>query len=221
MNKEGKRMKTFKGQLKYPEGVAMSNDGHILVTGDHQLHKLTTDGVCVKSIGSSKSSSGQLQFSHPIGIVVHPTTGEIFVADYNNNRIQVFTSDLVYSHTISNKKCSLPGGLALDMSGNLYVTDHDHHCIHKFTIAGKYITQFGSKGSAPGQLLRPTYLTVSNSILYVSDSRNGRIAIYNTNGTYYYDCIGNGILDSPSGIAIDILGNLYVCDLSNNKIIVL
>ena len=48
-------MKTFirQSELSY-EGVAMSNDGHILVTNNHQLHKLTTDGVCVKSVGSSK-----------------------------------------------------------------------------------------------------------------------------------------------------------------------
>ena len=59
LNKEGKRMKSFKGQLKYPKGVAMSNDGHILVIDNHRLQKLTTDGVCVKSVGSSESGSGR------------------------------------------------------------------------------------------------------------------------------------------------------------------
>ena len=152
-----------------------------------------------------------------IGIAVDPTTGEIFVADYKNNRIQVFTSDLVYSHTISNQKCFLPCGLALDNNGYLYVTDH--HCIHKFTTAGKYITQFGSKVSAPGQLLCPTFLTVNNNILYVSDSGNGRVTVCDTNGTYLR-CIGNGILDSPQGIAIDTFDNMYVCDYYNNRIVI-
>ena len=219
LNKEGKRMKSFEGKFNFPNGVAMSNDGHFLVTDDHRLQKLTTDGVCVKSVGSNMKGWGRLEFSYSYGIVVHPTTGEIFVADSINKRIQVFTSDLVYSRTISNWRCSHPYGLALDSNGNLYVTDYDHYCIHKFTTAGKYNTQFGSKGSAPGQLRYPTYLTVSNNILYVSDIGNGRVTIYDTNGRYLH-CIGNGILDRPYGIAIDTLGNLYVCDYDNNRIVV-
>ena len=92
---------TKKGQFTHPRGVAITNDGHILVTDDHRLQKLTTDGVCVKSVGSSKSGSGRLQFNTPAGITVHPTTRQIFVADCNNNRIQVFNNDLTFSRTIA------------------------------------------------------------------------------------------------------------------------
>ena len=125
----------------------------------------------------------------------------------------------MYSRTIRNWNCSRPYGLALDSNGYLYVTDIYHHCIHKFTTAGKYITHFGSEWSSPGQLLDPTFLTVSNNIVYVSDTRNGRVTMYDTNGSYY-GFIGKGILDRPYGIAIDTLGNLYVCDYYNNRIVV-
>ena len=81
LNKEEKRMKSMKGQFNYPSGVAMSNDDWILVTDNHRIQKLTTDGVCVKSVGSNKSGKGQFQLNWPCGIVVHPTTGEIFVVD--------------------------------------------------------------------------------------------------------------------------------------------
>ena len=62
---------------------------------------LTTDGVCVKSVAGSKRECDHLQFNTPAGITVHPTTGQIFVADSLNHRIQVFTNDLTFSRTIT------------------------------------------------------------------------------------------------------------------------
>ena len=87
LNKEGKKVKSFgrrgtkKGQFTFPCGVAISQDGHILVTDNHRLQKLTFEGHCVKSVGSSKTGNGPLQFNGPMGITVHPTTGQIFIAD--------------------------------------------------------------------------------------------------------------------------------------------
>ena len=107
VNKEGEKVRSFgtrgtkEGQFTYPRGVAITSDEHILVTDEHRLQKLTFDGVCVQSVGSSMSGSGQLQYDHPRGIAVHPTTGLVFVADSNNDRIQVFNSDLTYAHSIT------------------------------------------------------------------------------------------------------------------------
>ena len=107
MNKEGKKVRSFcteetkEGQFTNPCVVAITSDEHILVTDEHRLQKLTFDGICVQSVGSSISGSGQLQFNHPKGITVHPTTGLVFVADSNNDRIQVFNSDLTYAHSIT------------------------------------------------------------------------------------------------------------------------
>ena len=53
LNKAGKKVRSFgtkgtkEGQFAHPRGVAITNDGHILVTDNHRLQKLTTDGVCV------------------------------------------------------------------------------------------------------------------------------------------------------------------------------
>ena len=61
VNKEGKKVRSFgtegtkEGQFTYPRGVAITNDEHILVTDEHRLQKLTFDGVCVQSVGSSES----------------------------------------------------------------------------------------------------------------------------------------------------------------------
>ena len=136
LNKEGKKVRSFdtegtkEGQFTCPSGVAITNDGHILVIDNHQLQKLTTDGVCLKSVGSSRSGRGLLQFNIPAGITVHPTTGQIFVAD-GNNRIQVFNNDLTFSCTITptGKSFNCSFDIALDNERYLYVAEYSNHCI--------------------------------------------------------------------------------------------
>ena len=232
-NKKGKKVRSFgtkekkEGQFILPRGVAITNDGHILVTDNCRLQKLTTDGVCVKSVGSSESGSGRLQFNTPAGMTVHPTTGQIFVADRRNHRIQVFNDDLTFSHIITPSDGRLfegPNDVALDNEGYLYVAEHRNHCITKLTTKGQYIKIFGYKGSAPGQLSFPTSLTINNNLVYVTEEGNHRVSIFDTNGTFIH-CFGKegswkAEFSDPCGITTDTLGNLYVSDTGNNRIVV-
>ena len=232
LNKAGKKVRSFgtegtkEGQFIFPCGVAITNDGHILVIDDHRLQKLTSDGACVKSVGSSKSGSGRLQ-SNYVGITVHPTTRQIFVADFHNNRIQVFNNDLTFSRTIAptrNKSFNRPFDVALDNEGYLYVAEYSNHCITKLTTNGQYITRFGSYGSAPGQLSFPSSLTINNNLVYVSEEGNNRVSIFDTNGNFIH-CFGKegreeGEFLVPRDITTDKFGNLYVSDTRNNRIVV-
>ncbi len=194
LNKEGKMARSFstagtikeEGQFKLPRGVAITNDGHILVTDNHRLQKLTTDGVCVKSVGSSEFGKDRLEFNFPYGNTVHPTTGQIFVTDCSNHRIQVFNNDLTFSHSIApsgNRRFNNPYDVALDNEGYLYVADSHNHCITKLTTKGQYITGFGYEGSAPGQLSYPSSLTINNGLVYVTEFRNNRVSIFDTQAT--------------------------------------
>ena len=138
----------MEGQFSYPHGVAVTNDAHILVTDDHRLQKLTPEGHCVMSVGSSERGSEPLQFNIPMGISVHPTTGQIFVADYGNHRIQVINGDFTYSHSIGRYgkapgQLNRPRDVALDGVGNVnYVANGGNHCIDVFTSEGKYLRRF-------------------------------------------------------------------------------
>ena len=232
LNKAEKKVRSFgaegtkEGQFIFPRGVAITNDGHILVIDDHRLQKLTTDGVCVKSVGSSDSGSGRLQFDTPVGITVHPTTGQIFVAD-GNNRIQVFNNDLTFSHTIArsgNKSFNEPFDVAVDNEGYLYVAEYSNHCITKLTTKGQYITRFGSQRSAPGKLSYPSSLTINNNLVYVSEYGNNRVSIFDTNGNFIHrfgmEGREEGEFIEPRGITIDTFGNLYISDTCNNRIVV-
>ena len=236
LNKEGKKVKSFEtvgtkeGQFTNPRGVAISHNGRILVIDNHRLQKLTFEGDCVKSVGSSETRNGPLQFNTPVGITVHPTTGQIFIADTCNHRIQVLDKDLTYSHSFGKKGSSpeqfhYPYDVTFDNEGCLYVADFSNHCIKKFTSTGQYISRFSSEGSNPGQITNPTSIHIDNNLLYVSDCGNNRISIFDTNG-YFIHCFGKfgrgeGEFDSPYGITVDSLGNLYVSDTGNNRLVVL
>ena len=236
LNKKGKKVKSFgtcgtkEGQFTSPRGVAISHDGHILVSDEHRLQKLTFEGDCVKSVGSSKTGNGRLKFNVPIGITVHPITGQIFIADMNNHRIQVLNKDLTYSHSFGKKGSSPeqfnePYDVTFDNEGYLYVADSDNHCIKKLTSTGQYISTLSSYGSNPGQINIPTSIIIDNSILYVSEFVNNRISIFDTNGCFIH-CFGKsgsreGGFIGPYGITVDLLGNLYVSDTWNNRLVVL
>ena len=235
LNKEGNKVKSFgtygtkAGQFTHPHGVAISHDGHILVTDYHRLQKLTFEGDCVKSVGSSKTGNGPLQFHNPVGITVHPTTGQIFIADTNNHRIQVLNKDLTYSHSFSQygsspEQFNDPIDVTFDNEGYLYVADHYNHCIKKFTSTGQYVSTFSSHGSNPGQIKYPFSIIIDNNLLYVSDFGNDRTSIFDTNGCFIH-CFGKrgsgeGEFIGPYGITVDSLGNLYVSDTYNNRLVV-
>ena len=236
LNKEGKKVKSFgtngtkEGQFTNPHGVAISHDGHILVADNHRLQKLTFEGDCVKSVGSSKTGNGRLQFDVPRGITVHPTTGQIFIADMNNHRIQVLNKDLTYSHSFGKKGSSpeqfnYPYDVTFNSEGYLYVADYNNHCIKKFTSTGQYIATFSSCGSNPGQISCPSSIIIDNNLLYVSEWGNNRISIFDTNGCFIH-CFGKrgsgeGEFNRPRGITVDSLGNLHVSDTYNNRLVVL
>ena len=216
-------------QLKSPRGVALTPDDHILVTGIHRLQKFSFDGHYVKCIGSYKAGPDPLQFNCPRGLAIHPVTGQVFIADSRNNRIQVLNADLSFSHcftTERDNKLNEPYDVAFDNEGCIYVADYGNDCIKKFSSDCCYLAQFGSRGSGLGQMWTLTSVTIdTHNLVYVTELNNHRISIFNTSGEFIH-CFGKygtGEMEfnSPHGIAVDLLGNLYVSDSSNHRILVL
>ena len=132
-----------------------------------------------------------------------------------------------------------PMGLTLDELGNLYVADCLNHCIRKITPSGYVSTLAGSINSISGyvdatgtaaRFYRPSDLKQDASgNLYVTDWYNNMIRKINPLGVVstFAGSITPGSNDglgsaagfhSPSAMAIDLAGNLYVCDENNNKI---
>ena len=201
-------------------GVAFTTDGHIVASDVyyHKLHKLTLRGENIATVGSR--GDGHLQFDSPFGITIHPTTGQIYVADETNSRIQVINDDFTYSHSIGSKGTALgqlqyPYGVALDSAGNVYVGNTGNTSIDVFTSDGMFIRRFGSKGCGDGELGGIKSIAIDrHDLIYVAEYVNHRISTFTTDGQFIksFDTRKGKPGADWSGIAVDMLCNLYIID---------
>ena len=236
LDNEGKKVKSLGGKggsdnvkFSYPRGVAITPDNFILVSDSHRIQKISMDGDCIASVG--EGGSGLLQFNYPTGIAISPITGQVYIADWSNHRIQVLNPDLTFSHSfgsegLANGHFNNPCYIATDSQGLVYVADTYNHRIQKFSPDGKFLAQFGSKGSGPGQLNGPWGITIDTAgtgLVYVSDNGNHRVSVFTSDGVFVssFGSKGSNIdqFESPRGLVFN-KGLLYVCDTLIRRLVV-
>ncbi|MDR3694401.1 gliding motility-associated C-terminal domain-containing protein [Mucilaginibacter sp.] len=141
------------------------------------------------------------------------------------------------NNTGTNASFSAPLGLGADATGNIYVGDYNNNLIRKIStsavvttlagVPGKYGAKDGPPSSATFEL--PQGLAVDkNGNVYVADSFNNLIRKITPNGTVstlagQANVAGsadgvNATFNSPTGVAVDNSGNVYVADQGNNLI---
>ncbi|MGH7742534.1 MAG: 6-bladed beta-propeller [Candidatus Eiseniibacteriota bacterium] len=121
----------------YPDGVAVDVTGNVFVVGTDPadlVEKLASDGTLLTSWGSYGAGAGQ--FDTPTRAAVDPS-GNVYVADYGNNRIEIFSNDGAYLGQFGGTgsgpgQFAGPMGVAIDASGFIYVADANNNRIQKF-----------------------------------------------------------------------------------------
>lgn len=110
-----------------------------------------------------------------------------------------------------------PADIVVGKNGDLFVADgHINSRVVKFTKDGKYIKEWGKKGSGPGEFDVPHALALdSQGRLFVADRSNNRIQIFNQEGQFLDQWKQFG---SPSGIAIAPDDTMYVTDQGKETI---
>ncbi len=129
----------------------------------------------------------ETSFSSPEGIAIDPSSGNVYVADTVNNRIQIFSSNGTfisewgeYAPRAINGSIDHPSDIALDQAGNVYVADTGNNRIQIFSSNGTFISVLGRDGGAIGTLRSPEGIAIdpSSGNVYVADTGNNRISVF-------------------------------------------
>ena len=112
-------------------------------------------------------------------------------------------------------------GLAVDGSGNVYVTGGSD--IKKFSSDGEFITEWGTWGTGDGEFMAAAGIAIdSQGNVYVADVYNNRVSKFTPDGQFTKKWgtkgTGSGSFSAPLGIAVDGNDNVYVADINNNRI---
>lgn len=238
-------------QLRGPHGFFVALNGEIYVA-DYQNHRIqkfpagstsATNGVTVAGGNGQGNAANQLNSPSDVFVAAN---GEIYVADWVNQRVQKFPANSTSATngiTVAGgngagsaaNQFQLPRHIYVDNNSNLYVVDRDNHRIQKFpagsTSATNGVTVAGGNGagSTANQLNQPQSLHIDNNgNLYVADKNNNRIQKFPAGSTSATNGVtvagGNGAgstaaqFNYPIGVFVNNNGELYVADISNNRI---
>jgi sugar lactone lactonase YvrE len=156
---------------------------------------------------------GKIRLASPVAIAKHG--GAFFVADSALGSILAFNDSGKMSWQTTNHLVR-PSGVAI-VKDRLFVADSGRHCIAVFELNGSYLSEFGRRGTGPGEFNYPTHLAADQQgNLLVTDSMNGRVEILDANGKYLGEMgkIGDspGQFGRPKGVAVDASGRVYAVD---------
>ena len=163
-----------------PMGIAVHPNTNKVYVSDHSNNLIQIFNPDLTHSGSfGGTGSGNGQFSSPNGISFD-STGNLFVADESNKRVQVFTAagECIYQFN-GGVKLKEPVGIALDANDIVYISELDSHCISVFTRDGQYLTSFGSQGSGPEQFNQPIGIAIGHEgKIYIADNNNGSAQVF-------------------------------------------
>jgi DNA-binding beta-propeller fold protein YncE len=197
-----------------------------------------------KSSFRSQASSEE-KLSPPSGFCFTPK-GNLLLADDFNHRIQIYDPDhnLIKSFGGKGKnpgELHYPRGIAVDRNENIYVADSWNHRVQKFDSEGNHLLTLGTCGESKEQLNEPydVLIDAEKNILIV-ERYNHRIQIFSPDGHSRGWVGGRGTVleeelahifetpkhlfntpafEFPTSIAQDSLGNYYITDSGNHRIV--
>ena len=225
-------------EINGPWGVAVSDDGHVIVAewGSDCVTILDKDGKKVKSFGG-EGGSGNVEFSWPRGVAITPDN---FILVSDGDRIQKISMDGDCVASVGEQEeeeeeeeeesgplqFNVPDGIAISpITGQVYIADRYNYRTQVLNPDLTFSHSFGSEGSANGQFNGPCDIAIdSQGLVYVADYYNDCIQKFTPNGKFVaqFGSYGSGPEQfySPYGITIDTAGTglVYVSEEDNHRV---
>ena len=245
--------------LGAPNGVAADTSGNVYIadTLNNAIRKVsngvitTVAGNGISGYSGDNGPAASANLNSPYSVAVD-TSGNLYIADTVNNVIREVANGVIATIAGNGKQgnagdggpatsasLNAPQGVAVDATGDVFIADTGNSVIRKIvngtisTVAGTGLTGYiGDGGPATGAALNlPTGVAVDlGGNLYIADSGNeaireisgGVISTLAGNGTAGYlgdNGPANGAeFRTPSGVAVDAAGNVYVADHGNSAV---
>ncbi len=162
-------------------------------------------------------AQGRLNFVAPSGLATSPA-GDLFVADAELGVVVRLDQQGEPQSVIGRGVLKRPTGLARDaQTGLLFVADTYAHDVKVFDSSGSLVRLIGRRGDGNGEFNFPTHLVFSRGELYVTDTLNSRVQVFDREGVVQTRRFGSrglylGNLVRPKGVAVDNEGNVYVVE---------
>ncbi|MBD0386734.1 MAG: scytonemin biosynthesis PEP-CTERM protein ScyF [Nostoc sp. C3-bin3] len=187
---------TGPGQFDEPTTVDFNPVTGDLYSGDvynNRINQFDSQGNFIRSFanGDFTPRVNDRIFFGPSGLTFDET-GNVYVGDFNGERILKFTSDGQPLGVIGGTLGTAPGefqgvaGVRISpVSGNIFVADQYNNRVQVLDPTGNPLLAFGSVGSEPGQFLQPIGIEVDDQEnVYVADSINSRVQVFDKNGNF-------------------------------------
>lgn len=217
-------IRTIRGSVVSPHGIAVTDEGQVVVTGEEEYCNVTvfsSSGEKVRSFGTFSSC--------PCGVAVDGQRN--IIVTYKNHCLRKFAPDgrfLTMAGGVEGgglQQFSVPAGVTYNASNDLlYVADSGNHRIQVLRSSPdqlQFCYAFGEKGHYNGRFLSPQDVVCDTAgKVFVADHGNRRIQIFSAKGdfirTFGVSSGGGGVgggggsLNCPVGIAVSGCGAVYV-----------
>jgi uncharacterized protein (TIGR03437 family) len=250
-------------QLDAPNGIAVDADGNIFIAdaGNSRIRRVAANGIITTVAGNGVSGSSgdggpatNAALAYPVGVAVD-NVGHLWVADTTNNTVRLISGGVISTVAgasgIGNNGFRGDGGLAtsaalyhptgvaVDGSGNIYISDSGNFRVREVTTDGLIHTIAGSGGSgysgdggpATSAQLSPNDVALDGSGNLLIADLNGAVRFVSSNGNISTSA-GTGVsgysgdggaataatLNKPLRIAVDAAGNLFIADSANYRV---
>ena len=197
--------------------------------GQHRLHVQVNDREINGSPFTVTVYPNPKQLSNPVKVmtrldrprgIAFNSQKHVIVSEWGSNKLSVFDTKgekirSFGSYGSGPHEMRYPKTIVTDNCDNIYLSSD--HKLQKFTSSGELIKHVGQLGKEEGEFNYPRGMTLFENQLFVCDSKNCRIQVFDLNLNFVRSINTHGI-DTAYDVKFDTSGLMYIADHGNRRV---